>query len=147
MGMALEVWKLVLKKPFTNRFPAKYAPNNVHGFIRRVASGKAKIVPPVPVPPDFRGKIQYEVDKCIGCGLCIKVCPTKAIEFRQCDRAEILHCKEGAKLAAPMKIQIYVSRCCFCAQCTEICPKKCLSMGDEFLLANEDKLSPELVVK
>ncbi len=146
MAMLTEVWKLVFKRPFTNRFPAKYAPKNVHHFLRRVQEGKEKIVPPVPTPPNFRGKIEYDMDKCVGCGLCIKVCPTKAIEFRQCEKAEILHCKEGVKLATPLKIRIYVSRCCFCAQCTEICPKKCLSMSSEFLLANEDKMAKELIV-
>ena len=146
MSMLTEVWKLLFKRPFTNRFPAKYAPKNTHNFIGKVQSGKAKIVPPISTPPDFRGKINYDMDKCVGCGLCIKVCPTKAIEFRRCEKAEILHCKEGAKLVAPMKIRIYVSRCCFCAQCVDICPKKCLSMSDEFLLANEDKLDPALIV-
>ena len=144
--MMNEVWKLLFKRPFTNKFPAKYAPKNVHRFIRRVQSGKAKLVPPVPPPPEFRGKIVYEMEKCVGCGLCIFVCPTKAIEFRQCKKAELLHFKGEVKLAAPMKIRIYVSRCCFCAQCVDICPRKCLSMSDEFLLANEDKLAPELIV-
>ena len=144
--MMNKVWKLLFKKPFTNKFPAKYAPKNVHGFIRRVQSGKAKIVPPVPPPPKYRGKIVYEMEKCVGCGLCISVCPTKAIEFRRCKKAEILHLKGEVKLAAPMKIRVYVSRCCFCGQCVDICPRKCLSMSDEFLLANEDKLAKELIV-
>ncbi len=144
--MMHKVWKLLFKKPFTNRFPAKYAPKNVHDYLRRVKSGKAKLVPPVPPPPNFRGKIQYDIDLCVGCGLCAQVCPSKAIEIVRDKKWIIMHCKEGATLAAPLKIKIYVSRCVFCAQCVDICPRKCLHMSDEFLLANEDKLSKELIV-
>jgi len=135
----------MLKRPFTNRFPAKYAPKNVHGFIRRVQAGKAKLVPPIPPPPDFRGRITYEVDKCIGCGLCIRVCPTKAIEFRVLPSEKPA---EGEKPKPPKKkVKIYISRCCFCSQCVDICPKDCLHMSDEFLLANENKLAEELIEK
>ncbi len=141
-----EVWKLMLKKPFTNKFPAKYAPKSVHGFIRRVQVGKAKIIPPIPPPPQFRGKIKYDKESCVGCGLCAQVCPSKAIELVRDEKWVIMHCKEGAKLAAPLKIRIYISRCTFCAQCVDICPRKCLQMTDEFLLANENKLDKSLIV-
>jgi len=37
--------------------------------------------------------------------------------------------------------------CTFCAQCTDVCPVNALSMSDEFLLANEDKLAKELIIE
>ena len=130
-SMIPQVLSQLFKKPFTNKFPAKYAPGNVTGFLKDVGSGKASIIPPVETPPNFRGKIQYDKEKCIGCKLCIKVCPTAAIEFKPEEK----------------KIKIYLSRCCFCSQCNDICPVQCLSMGNEFLLADTDKYSDALIVQ
>jgi len=121
----------MFKKPFTNKFPAKYAPNSTTKFLEAVGKGKAKMIPPVETPPNFRGKIQYDREKCIGCKLCIKVCPSGAIEFKEKDK----------------KIKIYLARCTFCSQCNDICPVSCLSMGDEFLLADTDKYSKDMIVE
>ena len=121
----------MFKKPFTNKFPAKYAPASVTGFLKAVGDGKAKMIPPVETPPNFRGKIQYDKESCIGCKLCMKVCPTGAIEFKPEDK----------------KIKIYLARCCFCSQCNDICPKDSLSMSDIFLLADTDKYSKDLIVE
>jgi len=130
-SMLSQVFSQMFKKPFTNRFPAKYAPNNTTKFLEQVGAGHAEIVPPIDVPKGFRGKIQYDKDKCTGCKLCIKVCPSEAIEFIEENK----------------KIKIYLSRCTFCSQCNDICPFKCLSMSNEFLLADSDKYSKDLIVQ
>jgi len=121
----------MFKKPWTNKFPAKYAPKNTTKFLADVEAGKAKINPPVPTPENFRGKITYDKEKCIGCKLCIRVCPCGAIEFKEKEK----------------KIKIYLARCCFCSQCNDVCPVNCLSMSDEFLLADTDKHSKDLIVE
>jgi formate hydrogenlyase subunit 6/NADH:ubiquinone oxidoreductase subunit I len=125
------VFKQMFKKPWTNKFPAKYQPNNATKYLADVATGKIKINPPVQTPDGFRGKIKYDKEKCIGCKLCIKVCPCNAIEF-----------KENEK-----KIKIYLARCCFCSQCNDICPVSCLSMSDKFLLSDADPYSKDLIVE
>jgi len=130
-SMLSQVFSQMFKKPFTNRFPAKYAPKNTTKFLEEVGAGRAEIIPPIEVPDGFRGKIQYDKDKCIGCKLCIKVCPSEAIEFTEENK----------------KIKIYLSRCTFCSQCNDICPVKCLSMSNEFLLADSDKYSKDLIVE
>jgi formate hydrogenlyase subunit 6/NADH:ubiquinone oxidoreductase subunit I len=121
----------MFKKPWTNKFPAKYQPSNTTKYLEAVGAGKAKINPPIPTPPGFRGKIKYDREKCIGCKLCLKVCPCEAIEFIEKDK----------------KIRIYLARCCFCSQCNDICPSDCLSMSDEFLLADVDPYSKDLIVE
>ncbi len=121
----------MVRKPFTNLFPAKYAPKNVKKFLEKVEKKEIKINPPVALPEDFRGKIVYDREKCIGCQLCIKVCPPKAIEFKKEEK----------------KIKIYVARCIFCSQCNDICPVGALSMSKEFLLASDNKLEENLIVE
>ncbi|MFH0878465.1 MAG: 4Fe-4S binding protein, partial [Lentisphaerota bacterium] len=73
--MIPELLSQLVKKPGTNPFPARHLPETVTGFLGQVAAGTATINPPVPTPAKLRGKITYEKSTCIGCSLCIKVCP------------------------------------------------------------------------
>jgi formate hydrogenlyase subunit 6/NADH:ubiquinone oxidoreductase subunit I len=130
-SMLSTVFGQMFKRPFTNKFPVKYAPRNTTKLLAAVDEGKVEIVPPVETPPGFRGKIQYDKEKCTGCTLCIKVCPSGAIEFKEDEK----------------KIKIYLSRCTFCSQCNDICPPNCLTMSKEFLLADFDKYSKDLIVE
>jgi len=128
------ILKVLLRQLFlptgTNRFPATHAPKSVSGFLAKAAVDGSLVNPPVPTPPRFRGKIAYDREKCIGCQLCVKICPAKAIEFIPDDK----------------KVRIFVARCCFCSQCNDVCPTNCLSMTDEFLLSSYDKYSKEMIV-
>lgn len=130
-AMVSQLLTQMFKKPFTNKFPAKYIPPSTTKFLEDVQNGKATIIPPIETPEGFRGKIQYDKDKCTGCKLCIRVCPSGAIEFKEKEK----------------KIKIYLARCTFCSQCNDVCPVNCLSMSNEFLLADTDKYSKELIVE
>ena len=123
--------KQVFQKPFTNKFPVKYAPKNVTALLQKVQKGEASINPPIPPPQAFRGKIVYDRDACIGCKMCIRVCPAKCIEFKEEEK----------------KIKIYSAQCISCAQCVEICPVDCLKASNEFLLAHTDRLDSSLIVE
>jgi len=130
-SMLPQVFAQMFKKPWTNKFPAKYQPSSTTKYLQDVQAGKAKINPTVETPPGFRGKIQYDREKCIGCKLCINVCPCEAIEFKPEEK----------------KVKFYLARCCFCSQCNDVCPVKCISMSNEFLLADADKYSKDLIVE
>ncbi|MEA1958292.1 MAG: 4Fe-4S binding protein [Chloroflexota bacterium] len=122
--------KQLFLEPATNKFPAKYAPKSTTKLLEKVQEDASLLTPPVKVPPRFRGKISYNREKCIGCQLCTRVCPTRAIQF----------------IPEEKKIKIFVARCCFCAQCNDICPVGALSMTDEFMLSSYNKYADELIV-
>ncbi|NYT05454.1 MAG: 4Fe-4S dicluster domain-containing protein [Methanomicrobiales archaeon] len=126
-----EILKQFFRKPATNAFPAKYLPPSVTGFLARVGEGTASIHPPIATPPDFRGKIVYDRDTCIGCKICTKICPAHAIEF----------------IPETKRIRIYVTQCIFCSQCNDACPVNALHMSEEFLIAAENRYAEDLIVE
>lgn len=127
---AITILKQLFLKPATNLFPAKYAPESTLDFLDKVTKQEVALNPPIALPPQFRGKIAYDRENCTGCQQCVRICPTRAIEF----------------LPEERKVKIFVSRCCFCAQCVEVCPVHTLAMTEGFLLSNYDKFAEELVI-
>lgn len=81
------------------------------------------------MPDKFRGKLKFFPEKCIGCLICMKDCPAKAITIK----------KVGDK---KFDCVIDLAKCVYCAQCVDSCPKKALEATPDFELAqlNRDKL-------
>ena len=96
-----DVLKNVFRKPATVKYPYE------------------RIEP----PEGMRGKPAIDKEKCISCGLCVKVCPNRAITL-----------DEETK-----KPRISLSRCIFCGECAEVCPRKAITMTKEYELAVYDK--------
>jgi len=72
------------------------------------------------VPANLRGALTWNPEKCTGCGLCVKDCPSNAIELITLDKA-----------ARRLVIRYHADRCAFCAQCAQNCRFKCLEMSPE----------------
>jgi len=85
------------------------------------------------MPDKFRGKLKFDAAKCIGCKICMRDCPSRAIEIE----------KTGEK---QFKAVVYLDRCIYCGQCTDSCPRDALECTQIFELANtkRDQLKVEI---
>jgi formate hydrogenlyase subunit 6/NADH:ubiquinone oxidoreductase subunit I len=98
-----DVLRALLRKPVTVQYLTKPGEN-------------------VPTPERYRGKIVFDKEACIGCLLCIKVCPSGTITS-----------------AEERKVEFNLSRCLFCGQCVEICPKDAIKFSLNFELVTSEK--------
>jgi len=104
LGEALKV--LFIEGPYTSKFPRE---------------------PSVP-PETFRGKPQYDEEKCIGCGACAQVCPSRAIE--------VIDDVETKKRKLVLRYDI----CIFCGQCHAYCTTdEGITLSNEYDLATLDR--------
>lgn len=133
-GLGLTLSSL-FKKPVTKRYPrerkeSKPGFRGLHALVRRADNGQAR---------------------CVGCGLCAAICPSKCISIYTSEDAS------HEKIVDRYEIEIL--RCVFCSFCVEACPygaivmtkhyeyadysKKDLYMTKDKLLKNWDDYMPE----
>jgi len=75
------------------------------------------------LPDCERGLHNFEIDRCIACDQCVKICPVDCIA---------LEAEGKGKFARMTKYEIDYTKCIFCALCTEPCPTECIHMGPTF---------------
>lgn len=84
----------------------------------------------IPVPEVGRYRLHNEIDDCIVCDLCAKICPVNCIEIESLKATEDIGItSDGTKkrLYAPV-FNIDLAKCCYCGLCTTVCPTDCLTM-------------------
>ena len=118
-------------KKVTNVFPAKHVPDSIVDFL-----AKGDITAPVPVPDHFRGTLAYDYENCIGCMMCVRICPAKAIEAYPVI----------AKEKKTKRVVFFLGRCTSCQECVNICPVHVISMEKTFMNANYDKYGDSQVI-
>jgi len=101
--MIKEVLGALFKKPVTNLYPAEK----------------------LEMPRDYRGKLSFDPQKCVGCKLCMKDCPTGAITINKIADKQF-------------EAIIDLGKCIYCGQCVDSCFKKALGITKEVELAQLD---------
>jgi len=108
----------------------------------------------IPVPDNGRYRLHNEIDDCIVCDLCAKICPVNCIEIEAIKSTEeIGKTSDGStrRLYAG-KFDIDMAKCCYCGLCTTVCPTECLTMTKTYDFSEFDvrnmiyhftELSPE----
>lgn len=127
-------FKYIFKKPVTHPMnivmTKKNASvlNNDHLFRIKNRLNSA----PRTAPDNLRGFHTNDWEKCIGCGTCEDICPTRAITMVQ--RADL---KDEAGQLQQRPVIDY-GRCCFCALCVDTCTTESLKMSKEYIYADTD---------
>ena len=88
----------------------------------------------LPVPDNGRYQLHNEIDDCIVCDKCVKVCPVNCIEIDPIRSPESFgETSDGtSKRIYAAKFDIDMAKCCFCGLCTTVCPTECLTMTDNY---------------
>lgn len=88
----------------------------------------------IPVPDHGRYKLHNEIDDCIVCDKCAKICPVDCIDIEPIRASETFgKTSDGTPLRIhAAKFDIDMAKCCFCGLCTVVCPTECLTMTNEY---------------
>ncbi len=94
----------LFRKPATEKFPLEDAP-------------KAQ--------PNYRGRIAYDPNLCINCGLCSRVCAPQAIT------RTIKPLPNGD---SEITLTFDMTSCTFCGTCADFCVKHAIKMTDDYMI-------------
>lgn len=88
----------------------------------------------LPIPETGRYQLQNEIDDCIVCDKCVKVCPVNCITIEPIRSPEEFgKTSDGtSRRIYAAKFDIDMGKCCFCGLCTTVCPTECLTMTPVF---------------
>jgi formate hydrogenlyase subunit 6/NADH:ubiquinone oxidoreductase subunit I len=84
----------------------------------------------ISVPDNGRYRLYNEMDDCIVCDKCAKVCPVDCIDIEPIKSSELIgNASDGSPIRLyAAKFDIDMAKCCFCGLCTTVCPTECLTM-------------------
>lgn len=82
------------------------------------------------VPDHGRNQLHNEIDDCIVCDKCARVCPVDCIDIEAIRSPDLIgYTSDGTpKRLYAARFDIDMAKCCFCGLCTVVCPTECLSM-------------------
>jgi NADH-quinone oxidoreductase subunit I len=88
----------------------------------------------LPVPEVGRYQLEVEMDDCIVCDLCAKVCPVDCIDIEAIKATEAIgQTSDGTtKRLYAAKFDIDMAKCMYCGLCTIVCPTECIIMTNQY---------------
>ena len=107
--------------------PAAMLSELVKNFFHKPDTVKYPFVKLTP-PPEFRGRMVWKAEDCIGCQACVRDCPTNVIDIIK-----------AAPDVKKFNITYRMYLCIFCGQCVETCPVHCIHWTSAFELAADKR--------
>lgn len=137
--------KLTLKHFLKSRKQVRPQSVSSNSYFDNYAEGLVTVQYPhemIPVPDNGRYRLHNEIDDCIVCDKCAKICPVDCIEIEPIKSTEVFgHTSDGTpKRIYAAKFDIDMAKCCFCGLCTTVCPTECLTMTKSFDFSEYDVL-------
>jgi formate hydrogenlyase subunit 6/NADH:ubiquinone oxidoreductase subunit I len=88
----------------------------------------------LPIPDNGRYRLRNEIDDCIVCDKCAKVCPVDCITIDAIKATEeVGRASDGSPIRLyAATFDIDMAKCCYCGLCTVVCPTECLTMDKKF---------------
>jgi NADH-quinone oxidoreductase subunit I len=88
----------------------------------------------LPTPEVGRYQLDVEIDDCIVCDLCAKICPVDCITIDSIKATELIGTtSDGSpKRIHAAKFDIDMSKCMYCGLCTIVCPTECIVMTNQY---------------
>ncbi|UHG91731.1 4Fe-4S dicluster domain-containing protein [Spirosoma oryzicola] len=88
----------------------------------------------LPIPDNGRYRLRNEIEDCIVCDKCAKVCPVDCITIDAIKATEeVGRASDGSPIRLyAAKFDIDMAKCCYCGLCTAVCPTECLTMDKKF---------------
>jgi NADH-quinone oxidoreductase chain I len=80
-------------------------------------------------PDNYRGIHRLDIETCISCGACERICPNKTITMVDANTS-----RGRRKLP-----EINLERCLFCGLCEEVCPTHCLTLTKNYDFTRIDR--------
>ena len=88
----------------------------------------------LPIPDNGRYRLRNEIDDCIVCDKCAKICPVDCITIDAIKATEeVGRASDGSPIRLyAATFDIDMAKCCYCGLCTVVCPTECLTMDKKF---------------
>src|SRR5476651_2731157 len=110
---------------------------SVDNYFKKLEEGTNTIQYPkqqLPVPEVGRYQLDVEIDDCIVCDLCAKICPVDCIDIEAIKATEAIgQTSDGTtKRLYAAKFDIDMAKCMYCGLCTVVCPTECITMTNQY---------------